>query len=127
MPVGAFWSITVYDNDGHVFIAPKGFSRNISRYNLMIIVTFSINGNYLAFRPNRMRMGVLSLISQKIPRKRMLFTLIKAGTILLDFMSLERPFSMEPTFFQVQNLFQIDKSFFGNTMILLISRSFRKP
>ena len=110
MPVGAFWSITVYDNDGHVYIAPKGFSRNISRYNSMIILTiFFVNGNYLAFRPNRMRMGVSSLISQKIPRKRMLFTLIKAGTILLDFMSLERPFLMVHTFFQVQNLFQIDK------------------
>ena len=40
----------------------------------------------------------------------MLFTSIKAGTILLDFMNLERPFLMVPTFFQVQNLFEIDKS-----------------
>ena len=39
----------------------------------------------------------------------MLYILIKAGTILSDFMSLERPFLMVPTFFQVQNLFQIDK------------------
>ena len=110
MPVGAFWSITVYDNDGHVYIAPKGFSRNISRYYPMIILMiFSVNGNYSAFRPNRMRMGVLSLISRKIPRKRMLFTMIKAETILLDFMNLARPFLMVPTFFQVQNLFEIDK------------------
>ena len=77
---------------------------------MITLMIFSVNGNFLAFRPNRMRMGVSSLISQKIPRKRMLYTLIKAGTILLDFMDLERPFLMVPTFFQVQKLFEIDKS-----------------
>ena len=38
VPVNGFWSITVYNEEGHVYDTPKGFPRNINRLFLQSII-----------------------------------------------------------------------------------------